>query len=150
MNKVVLVGNMVRDPDVNQMANGKSRARFTVAINRNYKNKDGKRDADFIDCTAFDSRADFVAKWFRKGKPIGVIGHIQTGKYEKDGRTVYTTDVIADDVEFVGTKSDNEQAQTRAEDRTPAANGMWTDPDMNGPVPDYEDFEPVDDAELPF
>ena len=106
MNNVQLVGRLAKDVDV-RTNNDSTVARFTVAVNRDYKNKDGKYEADFINCIAFKNTAEFVEKYFSKGMRIGLIGRIQTGSYtNKDGNKVYTTDVVADKVEFVESKGD--------------------------------------------
>lgn len=98
MNNVQLAGRMARDVDFNAE---KKVARFSVACNRQYKNKEtGKYDADFISCVAFGSTGEFISKYFSKGSGIVLNGRIQTGSYEKDGRTVYTTDVLVENAEF--------------------------------------------------
>ena len=108
MNKVVLMGRLARDPDVQTTSTGKLRARFTLAVDR-MKSKDGTRQADFISLIAWEKSAEFVDKYLFKGKQVLVEGRIQTGSYEKDGRKVYTTDVLVDKFEFTGSRSDNEQ-----------------------------------------
>ena len=104
MNKVQIVGRLTRDPDVRYSGGETSTAiaRFTVAADRK-KREDG---ADFISCVAFGRTAEFIEKYFSKGMRIGLCGHIQTGSYEKDGQKIYTTDVIAEEVEFVESKSE--------------------------------------------
>lgn len=95
MNQVILMGRLTRDPKTNE---AKTVASFTVAVDR-MKKDDG---ADFINCKAFGKTAENVMKYWFKGKPIAITGRIQTGSYEgRDGKTVYTTDVICDRVEFV-------------------------------------------------
>lgn len=112
MNNVSLVGRLTKDPE-EKMAGETTATRFTVAVDRAFK-KEGQPAADFISCVAFGKTAEFVAKYFSKGKPIGLTGRIQTGSYEKsDGTRVYTTDVIADKVEFVGGKSENESKEKK-------------------------------------
>jgi len=108
MNSVNLVGRLARDPEVRVNPQTQSSvARFTVACDRGGKDRNGEdRGADFISCVAFGKTAEFMERYFTKGKLIGLQGRIQTGKYEKDGRTVYTTDVVVDRVEFVGGKGD--------------------------------------------
>lgn len=107
MNRVELIGRLVRDPEV-RYNKDKAVARFSIAVQRKYKNSEGRYEADFINCVAFGKSAEFVEKYFFKGNQIAVGGHIQTGNYtNKDGQKVYTTDVIADEVEFAGSKSDN-------------------------------------------
>ncbi len=103
MNLVVLIGNLARDPDVRYSQNQMAIAKFTVAINRYVK--DGDNQADFIRVTAFGKQAELVETYLKKGNKIAVEGRIQTGSYEdKDGKTVYTTDVIANRIEFVERK----------------------------------------------
>ncbi len=108
MNHVALVGRLTKDPDVRYSPNGAAVARFTVAVDRRFK-KEGQQEADFISCVAFGKQGEFIEKYFNKGKLIGLTGSIQTGSYtNKDGQKVYTTDVVADSVEFVGSKSESE------------------------------------------
>jgi single-strand DNA-binding protein len=103
MNLVVLIGNLARDPEVRYSQNQMAIAKFTVAINRYVK--DGDNQADFIRVTAFGKQGELVETYLRKGNKVAVEGRIQTGSYEdKDGKTVYTTDVIANRIEFVEKK----------------------------------------------
>ena len=113
MNKVVLVGRLTRDPEVRSTSSGSNTARFTVAVNRNFKNKDGQYDADFVSCVAFRNTAVFVSRFFKKGSMIGLEGRIQTGSYDAhDGSKRYTTDVVVDNVEFVGGRNESSAAPT--------------------------------------
>ena len=101
MNQVILMGRLVRDPNKSSTQSGMTVTKFTVAVDR-IPDKDGTTKADFISCIAFGKTGDNVAKFFWKGKPIGIYGRIQTGSYEnKEGKTVYTTDVIVSQFEFV-------------------------------------------------
>lgn len=105
MNTVQLVGRLTKDPDVKYTNGGTSIARFTVAVDRRFKSEGGPT-ADFPSVVAFGKTAEFVEKYFHKGQRIGISGRLQTGSYEdKDGKKVYTTDVIAEAVEFVESKS---------------------------------------------
>lgn len=106
MNKVSLIGRLTRDPDV-RAANNMTIARFTLAVDRRYRKAgdETSSSADFPSCVAFGKTADFISKWFKQGTKIGLTGHIQTGSYtNKDGVKVYTTEVIADEVEFAESK----------------------------------------------
>lgn len=136
MNKVELVGRLTKDPEISYTTgeNSIARLRFTVAVNRPFKNKDGNYDADFISCVAFNKTSEFISKYFHKGDLIGIIGNIRTGSYDKDGQRVYTTDVFVDNVEFVGGKSNNE-----SNDSAPSTDQGF----MNIP-------ETGDEAPLPF
>ena len=115
MNSVSLMGRLTADPELKTTQNGISYCRFTVAVNR--YSKDGEDTANFISCVAWRSTAEFICKYFLKGNKIALIGSIQTGSYtDKDGRTVYTTDVLVDKAEFCESKknSDSAPAPTRA------------------------------------
>ena len=106
MNSVQLVGRLTRDPEVKYTDGGTSIARFSVAVDRRFS-KEGEQNADFINCISFGKTAEFIEKYFSKGMKIGLTGRIQTGSYKnKDGATVYTTDVIAENVEFVEKKGE--------------------------------------------
>ena len=101
MNSVNLIGRMVKAADLTASSNGQSIARFTIAIDRG-KDKNGEsKGTDFITCKAFGRTAENIDNYCTKGSLIGINGRIQTGSYEKDGRTVYTTDVIAERVNFL-------------------------------------------------
>ena len=122
MNNVSLVGRLTMDPEIKVSASGSSYARFAIAVDRRKKD-DG---ADFINIIAFGKTSEFIEKYFRKGQRIGIAGRIQTGSYDgKDGKKVYTFDVIADNVEFVESKSASGPASA-----TPAnADGFVNVPD---------------------
>jgi len=108
MNKVILSGNLTRDPEAGQTNSGISYCRFTVAVSRRFANADGEREADFLNCTAWRQTADFISKYFKKGSKISVVGSIQTRSYEgQDGQRKYSTDIIVEEAEFAGSKSDN-------------------------------------------
>ena len=133
MNKCVLIGNLTRDPEHSTTANGVSLCRFSIAVNRNYSNSNGEREADFINIVAWRGLADNCGKYLTKGSKVGVSGSIQTRNYEdKDGNKRYATEVVADDVEFL----------------TPKGEGMAPQqPRASKPV---MELEPVDDDQLPF
>lgn len=108
MNKVVLVGRLTKDPELRNTNSGLPVSSFTIAINRNYKNKDGNYDTDFLNISIFGKQAENVSKYCFKGSQVGVEGRIQTRSYDaEDGSKRYVTDIIADNVEFLGSKKDN-------------------------------------------
>lgn len=127
MNKVIITGNITKEPENKQTTSGISVTTFTVAVNRRYKDANGDRQADFINVVAWRSTADYVAKYMVKGTKVAVSGSIQTRSYEaKDGSKRYVTEIIADDVEAL----------------------VWTEKKADD-VPDG--FVQVDDGEeLPF
>lgn len=131
MNSVQLVGRFTHDPDVRYTNGGATVARFSVAVDRRFA-KEGEQSADFINVVAFGKTAEFIEKYFHKGNRIGIVGRIQTGSYKnKDGATVYTTDVVAENVEFVESKGGNNQQQPQ-------------------PPADFVNVPDIPDDELPF
>lgn len=131
MNKVILIGRIVRDPDIrySQGANGSTAvARYTLAVDRKFK-QEGQPTADFINCIAFGKLGEFAEKYLHKGTKIAVTGRIQTGSYtNKDGQKVYTTDVVVEEHEFCESKSSNQQSQNN--DRPQASSdGFMSIPD---------------------
>lgn len=110
MNKVVLIGRLTADPELRYTQSNKAYTRFTIAVNRNFKNESGEKGADFISAVAWDKRAETICNYVRKGNRIGIIGRIQTGSYEKeDGSRGYLTDVIISELEFLENKSKDER-----------------------------------------
>lgn len=110
MNKVIIMGRLTTNPELRQSQSGVSNLRFTVAVNRNFKNQNGEYDADFISCVAFKQRAEFIARYFSKGSMICVEGSLRTGSYTDKNHsdvTHYTTDLYVDNAEFCGSKGDN-------------------------------------------
>lgn len=110
MNKVILMGRLTRDPEVrySQGDNTMAVARFTLAVDRRGRrdaNGDGAQTADFINCVAFRTNAEFIEKYFRQGMRVLISGRIQTGSYtNRDGQKVYTTDVVVEEQEFADSK----------------------------------------------
>lgn len=105
MNKVILVGNLTKDPELITTNNGTSVARFTLAVQRKYTNEQGEKEADFINCVVWRNQADNLYKYCHKGDKIGVVGAIQTRSYDgQDGTKKYATEVVADEIEFINTK----------------------------------------------
>ena len=115
MNSVQIIGRLIKDPDIRYTQGQKPTciAKFSVAIDRKFK-RDGEATADFPSVVAFGKTAEFIEKYFKKGMKIGICGRIQTGSYDdRDGKKVYTTEVVAEDVEFVEKKdADNTENQS--------------------------------------
>ena len=102
MNKVILVGNLTRDPEVrySQGASQTAVARFSVAVRRNFK-REGEPDADFFNCTAFGKNAEFIERYMHKGTKVALNGRVQNDNYtNKDGQMVYSVRIIVDEIEF--------------------------------------------------
>ncbi|PJO43900.1 single-stranded DNA-binding protein [Lysinibacillus xylanilyticus] len=102
INRVVLVGRLTKDPELRYTPNGVASCRFTVAVNRTFRGQNGEPEADFISCVAWRKQAGNLANFMKKGNLIGLEGRIQTGSYEgQDGKRVYTTDAVADSIQFL-------------------------------------------------
>ena len=145
MNKAIIIGRLTRDCEV-RVNNDKTVARFSVAVDRKFKNNEGKYDADFINCVAFGKVADFISNYFSKGMKIGITGHIQTGSFTNNaGQKVYTTDVIVDEAEFVESKNNNAGNTTQETPKETAQTPPSTSAD--GFVDGFVDCP---DDELPF
>lgn len=112
INNVVLVGRLTKDPDLRYTASGSAVASFTLAVNRNFTNQNGQREADFINCVIWRKPAEIMANYARKGSLIGVVGRIQTRNYEnQQGQRVYVTEVVCENFQLLESKSANEQRQ---------------------------------------
>ena len=106
MNKVILIGNLTKDPEISTTTSGVSVCRFTIAISRKYANSEGERETDFINIVVWRTLADNCHKFLKKGSKVGIVGNIQSRSYDAtDGSKRYVTEVIAEEVEFITTKS---------------------------------------------
>ncbi len=120
MNKVILMGRLTKNPEIKYAGkdNAMAVARYTLAVSRRYK-RDGEREADFISCVTFGKSAEFVQKYLHKGMRIVISGRISTGNYkDKDGKTVYTTDVIVEEHEFAQNKDGSAGADSTGTTKT--------------------------------
>lgn len=109
INNVVLVGRMTRDAELRYTPSNQAVATFTLAVNRNFKNQNGEREADFINCVIWRQQAENLANWAKKGALIGVTGRIQTRNYDnQQGQRVYVTEVIADSFQVLESRATRE------------------------------------------
>lgn len=149
MNKVLLRGRAVRDPEIRytQGPNSTAVARYTLAVDRRYSGPDGKREADFISCVAFGNAAEFCERYVHKGTALCICGRLTTGSYtNRDGQKVYTTDVIVEEQEFSESREAAERSASAtasaptvpADDGLPVGDGFMSIPDG------------VEDSGLPF
>lgn len=104
INNVVLVGRLTKKPELKFTTTGTKYTQFTVAVQRNFKNKDGEYEAYFINCRLWRTAAENFAKFTDKGSLVGIEGRIQTSSYDKDGKTVYITEVVAEEFSLLETK----------------------------------------------
>lgn len=114
MNKSCIVGRLTKDVELKTTQSGVSVCTFTVAVNRRFKNAEGNYDADFINCVAWRGQAEFLSKYFEKGSMVGIVGSIQTRSYDSDGHKVWVTEVVADEVSFVGGKKEEAKETSSA------------------------------------
>jgi len=127
INRVVLVGRLTKDPELRFTPNGIASCRFTVAVNRTFKGQNGEQEADFINCQAWRKQAENLANFMKKGGLIGLEGRIQTGSYEgQDGKRVYTTDVVADSIQFLEPRNSTGSSQG-ASNYESSTNYRWTE-----------------------
>ena len=137
MNKVLLTGNVVRDPEHRATKDGTSVCNFTIAINRKYKDSTGTYPSDYINCVAWKNTADFVSKYFQKGSPIEVEGNLQTRNFEDSkGIKRYVTEVYVEQVGFNGRRLREDVPENKT------AEDLFGD--------ELAEFKPIDDSDLPF
>ena len=114
MNKALLIGRLTRDPELRATSTGRNVCQFSIAVNRNFTNANGEREADFINCVVWDKQAENLAKYQHKGNQIAVEGRIQTRNYDDPNvpnRKVYVTEVVVDSVTFLESKSTSDARQ---------------------------------------
>ena len=141
MNNVTLIGRLTADPEIKRTQSGTAMVRFSIAVDRAYTKQGEEKQADFINCVAWDKKAEFICKYFSKGQRIALTGSIRTGSYtDKDGNKHNTFDVWADSVEFCESKK---QGGTSTEAHTQ---------EPQKPVESRKPQEPIqyDDNDLPF
>lgn len=112
MNKLIIIGNLTKDPELSETSSGISYTKFTVAVSRNYTNSEGERETDFFDITAWRERAELCVKYLRKGNKVGIVGSVQFRTYEDDdGNKRKITEIKVDEIEFLTPKSSSEEAK---------------------------------------
>jgi len=112
MNKVMLIGNLTKDPEIRYLTSGTAVTTFTIAVTRNFTSQQGDRQADFLPIVVWKNLAETCAKYLAKGRMVAVSGRIQTRSYDgKDGQKRYVTEIVADEVQFLGSSS-GKQAQS--------------------------------------
>ena len=144
MNSVSLIGRLTRDPEVRYGQSSQTAvARFSIAIDRGRDRDGNDRGADFPNIVCFGKTAELVEKYLGKGRLVGITGRLQTGSYEKDGRKVYTTEVLADRVEFLdrGERAEGGQSYSQGGAPAPASEPMPSVP---------EGFAQMTDDDFPF
>ncbi|MEG0144846.1 MAG: single-stranded DNA-binding protein [Clostridia bacterium] len=158
MNKAILIGNLTRDPETRTLSSGGIVCNFTIAINRRFTNQQGVREADFIPIVAWRQQAEFCSRYLTKGRKVSVVGTIQTRTYDaQDGTKRYVTEVVADEVEAIGSSGQEGPVRSAQGDAsappeptrfTPKPTQAPAQAPVQAPAPGG--FGDMDDDELPF
>lgn len=150
MNKVILIGRLSRDPEMRTTGSGISVTRFTVAVSRPYNPQNGQPATDFLNCVAWRRQAENIAKYCSKGSQVAVEGRIQTGSYDgTDGQRHYTTDIVADNVTFLGSRRDSDSSNAGMG----YTDNSYSSSSYTQPMPSYnepQEMETTDVSEDPF
>lgn len=156
-NKVILVGRLTADPELRQTPNGVSVASFSIAVNRSYSSKSGERQADFIDIVAWRNTAEFICRYFSKGKAILIEGELQTRTYvDKQGQNRKAWEVVASGAHFVESKNAGGSSAPQYGEAPAASSPSFPANNAPAPAPAYssgnvDDFAELDDdGDLPF
>ena len=154
MNRVELIGRLTRDPELRYTGSNIATTRFTLAVNRPFQSQNGEQGTDFINVVVWRKQAENVKKYVSKGSLVAVEGRIQTGSYEKDGQRVYTTDVVADSVQFLESKAQSENRMSSdTSDVSPAdfVNQDVKESDMSDEVfANFGDSVEISDDDIAF
>lgn len=151
MNKVFLIGNLTRDPEMRSTQSGVAVCNFSIAVNRRFKNANGEQETDFLNVIAWRQLAELCGKHLAKGRKVAVTGSIQTRTYEaKDGSKRTAWDIVADEVEFLTTQNQQSSTQSAPGAYTTAARKDSGAAYAPQPHNDFGGYTQVDDEELPF
>lgn len=121
MNKVILVGNLTRDPEASQTPNGVAICKFSIAVNRDYAGADGTRETDFFNITVWRGQAENCGKYLKKGSKVGIVGNLQNRSYEdNEGVKRTITEIVANEVEFLSPKTTEQETVVSVKRERPA------------------------------
>ena len=149
MNKIILIGRLTKVPELRYTQSGTAVASFTLAVDRRFSNQSGEREADFVNCVAWQKSAEFVAQYFQKGKQMALEGRLQVRSYDgNDGQKRWVTEVVAEQIEFVGSKHDNNSNQGGG--GTGNTNSAAGSSSGNNPYAGLGQEVMFDDNDLPF
>jgi single-strand DNA-binding protein len=150
MNKAILIGRLTKDPEMRTTTSGINSTSFTVAVSRTYTNQSGERETDFINCVAWRKQAENIAKYCQKGSQVAVEGRIQVRSYDaQDGTKRYVTEVVADNVTFLGGKGNSENFS--GNDNYSSSKSDITTTDVSeDPFKDFGEEVALSDDDLPF
>ncbi|GHU99196.1 single-stranded DNA-binding protein [Clostridia bacterium] len=138
MNKVILIGNLTRDPELSTTQGGSTVCKFGLAVNRRFSNQAGERDVDFFNIVTWNKLAETCNKFLRKGRKAAITGRVEIRTYEQEGVKKSVTDIIADDVEFLSPAGEG------------GAGGDYTEPALAPVKKKTAELTPLEDENLPF
>ena len=150
MNKIILIGRLTKEPELRYTQSGTAVVSFNLAVDRRFANQNGEREADFINCVAWNKTAEFIANYFQKGKGIAIEGRLQVRSYDgNDGQRHWVTEVVAEQVEFVGGKNDRGSNSNNSSSGNGSANNQNSG---SNPEPGLGWGEEIvfDDQDFPF
>ena len=152
MNKVILIGRLTRDPELRYTGSNIAQATFSLAVQRPFSNQSGEREADFINIVVWRKQAENVKNYLKQGSQVAVEGRIQTRNYDdQNGQKRYVTEVIADNVEFLGTRSSQSTSQVMDAPYNDSSNMDIATSDIKiDPFKDFGDEIKIEDDDLPF
>lgn len=158
MNKVFLIGRLTRDPELRYTASNVAVTTFSIAVDRNFSNASGEREADFINIVVWRKQAENVKNYIHKGSQIAIDGRIQSRSYDDtDGKKRYVTEVIADNVQFLDSRNSGNQANNsslNSNEPTPYDFQSQSEPKIsevkNDPFADFGNNIEISDDDLPF
>lgn len=155
MNKVFLIGRLTRDPELRYTSSNIAVATFSIAVDRNFSNAAGEREADFINIVVWRKQAENVKNYMHKGSQVAIDGRIQTRSYDDtDGKKRYVTEVVADNVQFLDSKGSGNVATTSTPEPTPYDFASQSEPKTtdvkNDPFADFGNNIEISDDDLPF
>ncbi|WP_113622419.1 single-stranded DNA-binding protein [Staphylococcus aureus] len=151
LNRTVLLGRLTKDPELRSTPNGVNVGTFTLAVNRTFTNAQGEREADFINVVVFKKQAENVKNYLSKGSLAGVDGRLQTRSYDnKDGQRVFVTEVVADSVQFLEPKNNNQQQNNNYQQQNNSYNAPQNRQQQNNPFANANSPIEIDDNSLPF
>ena len=148
MNKVILIGRLTQEPEMRTTSNGTATTSFNIAVQRNFTNQNGEREADFFRVVAWRKQAENIARYCHKGTQVAVEGRLQNNNYEaQDGTRRYSIDVIADNVSFLGSRGDANQTSSNQHN---VENDVEVNESSDPIFEDFGDEVTLTDEDLPF
>ena len=150
MNKILLIGRLTKEPELRYTQSGTAVASFTLAVNRSFTNQNGEREADFINCIAWQKAAEFVSQYFKKGQQMALEGRLQVRSYDdNNGQRRWVTEVVTEKVEFVGSKNGGNSGSNSAGSGSGGGNTGSGGADSPSQLGWGEEIE-FDDNDIPF